>query len=189
MRRRIPDGHKPVTPHQHHRAIAQRFRKRIAQLVVANQHIRHAGNVPNFKYRRPCAQKSTHMINRAKRRAGHGVWNDLRGMAVDDGHDIGPRAINGRVNVPLDINGFPARVHRLSILVKFKNVAGRNQSRRHAAGHKKMTRIKVAAHADVPKAIEHFMVNQDMVGINEVFDKHCVACRGIRPRGLPCQRG
>ncbi len=160
-----------MAAHQHDGPVAERLGESVAELVVADQHIGHARRIANVEDGRAGAKKCAHVIDGAQDRPGHAEGDDRGRMAMNDGLHVRPRAINRRVDKPLEVHGTAARVERLAIPVELENIAGSDKRRRNAARQKESVGVLVVTRADVAEGIHHTLVGQDAVGVDEVFDE------------------
>ena len=92
-------------------------------------------------------------------------------MAVDDGIHIGAHFENFAVDEALQIGFAATLVDHVAVEVAGQDVVGLHQGRGHAAGNEKALRVGRVAHADVAKAVEHTLVDQDVVGQHQVVNE------------------
>src|SRR5206468_12687744 len=104
----------------------------------ADEQIGIAGDVAYFEQRGSLTQKPRHVENRAQRLLRYAERNHARGMAVDDGLDVGARAIDSGVNEAFEIDAPASRVERLAREVEGDHVVSPDKRRRHVAGEKKV---------------------------------------------------
>ena len=120
---RIAHGDRTVAAHQHDGPVAERFGEGVTELVVGDQHVGHACRIANLKDGRAGAKKCAHVIDRAQDRSGHAERDDRGRVAMHDRFYIGPRAVDRRVDEPLEVYGTAARVDRLAIPIELENIA------------------------------------------------------------------
>ena len=90
---------------------------------------------------------------------------------MNDGGDVGPGAIDFAVNEAFEIDRAPIRPHDRAVGVEFQDVRRLHQGRRHVAGEPKAIRTFGAAGAHMTEAVEHVLVEQDVIGVDEVIDQ------------------
>ena len=95
-------------------------------------------------------------------------------MAVHDRHHVLPLAEDLAVNEPLQIGRRAARHDRIAVEVELQHVLLGDQRRRHAAGQQKPIGSFRMPHADMAEAVDHALIEQDMVGIDQFADRRTI---------------
>ena len=106
-------------------------------------------------------------------------------MAVDDGDDVGPRAVDLAMNEALEIDAPVAGVDRLAVEIERQDVRRRDERGRHVAREQEVRGRAVVPDADVTEAVDDAFVVEDPIGDRELGDECGVGRRERRcgPRG------
>src|SRR5260370_20464649 len=140
-------------------------------MIIATQHVGHSGGVANIKDRRSRSEERAQVVDGTQGRAGHAEGDQRRRVAMHNSLNVGTRPINSRVNETLEVNGAPSRIDRRALQVEFENILSCDQTRRHAARQQKLCRVLLVANADVAETVEHALVVEDPISVDQILDK------------------
>src|SRR3546814_8887877 len=119
-----------------------------------------------------------HMKNGAQAlRFGDGQRQNGMRMAVNDSDHIRPCAVEFRMDEPFEIDAPLPAIHRLAIEGEFDDVVGAHLTRCHVARQKVAVLLFVVTDADMPERIDHALIEQDMIGRDEISDEGRVGKR------------
>jgi hypothetical protein len=131
-----------------------------------------AVHVADLENRRRVAEKSGHVKHRPEaRRRDDAERDDRRRMAVDDGADLRPGAIDLGVDEALEIDGTAIVAEGSGVEIEGHDIRFRHQPGRHVAGQQEGVFALVVAHADMAEAVDDALVEQDAVGGDEILDQ------------------
>src|SRR5437868_5555491 len=117
------------------------------------------------------AQKTAHVRNGAERHGFDGAErDDRRGVTVYDRMDVRPRTINFAVNESFQI-GTPIVVDEIAIQIERLDVVAADERRRHVSRKQEAIRLMRMTNADVAERIEHALVEQNVIRVDQVLDQ------------------
>ena len=91
---------------------------------------------------------------------------------MDDRIHVGTRLEDLAVQIPLAVDPTAIGVHRLAGLdIKLEKVLDCHQRGRHRARHEEPPRRTGGAHADMPEAVEHDLVDENSIGGDRLGEK------------------
>ena len=173
LAKRSADDCRSMTAHQNDVVAPAALRQSSSKSRIADQEIGGgACGVPNFEQRRFLADEAGHMEDRTKAsRLGNAERHDRVGMAVNDRHRVGTRAIDLRVDETLEVDGRSIGFHCCSVEVKFQDVVWGDLSWSHVASQQEPGWILIVADTDVPESIDYALVEQNVVGDDEIGEQ------------------
>jgi hypothetical protein len=96
---------------------------------------------------------------------------------VHDRNYIRTHSKNLTVDEALVVDASAPLIHGQTVLVELHDVVGGHQRRRAIARHQKMFRVLEGTDGDVPVAVEHVVVGEDVVGNHQIGDALLFAVR------------
>ena len=97
-------------------------------------------------------------------------------MAVHDGDHVGPRAVDLAVDEAFEIRARRVRLGRVAVEIELDDVGGGDERGRHAARDQEMVRVLRMACADMAEAVDHALLIEDVVGVDEIVEDGGVDC-------------
>ena len=92
-------------------------------------------------------------------------------MAVHDRHHVGPGAVDLAMDEALEIDAPGLAIARRAVQVELDDVAGLDGGGRHVARQQEMVRVLVVAHARMAEGVDHALVEQDVVGVDQILQQ------------------
>jgi hypothetical protein len=83
------------------------------------------------------------------------------------GLNIRPYTVDFAVNIPRTVDGIAGSFNELAIFVKFANAVGCNESGCSRSRLIKMLRITAATNTNVSKTIEHGLISENPIRVDE----------------------
>lgn len=116
-------------------------------------------------------------------------------MAVNHRHDIGAGAVNFAMDEALQIDFAAARGQWVSVKIEFKNIIRGDKGGRQVSGQEKAINRLVVADADMAEGVDDTVIEENMVGQNQILDKRGIGGRrrnrsnpGAGPSPIPHPR-
>jgi hypothetical protein len=150
------------------RFVAERLGQRAADLAIGHEHIGRAEFLADVEDRHAARQESRIVEHRPHRHFGHAERNDRRRMAVHDGHDIGTRAVDFRMDEALEEQCLAGFVDVIAIEIEFDNVGRCRQRRRERARHEEMLGICRMPHGDMAERVDDGLIGTNTACGGEV---------------------
>ena len=173
LAKRPADDCRSMTAHQNDVVAPAAVRQSSSKFRIADQEIGGgACGVPNFEQRRFLADEAGHMEDRTKAsRLGNAERHDRVGMAVNDRHRVGTRAIDLRVDETLEVDRRSIGFHCCSVEVEFQDVVLGDLSWSHVASQQEPGWVLIVADTDVAESIDYALVEQNVVGDDEIGEQ------------------
>ncbi len=161
---------------QHDRAGAQRLRQSRALLRRGQQHIGGPEPIARVEDRRRRCEEGGLVVDRPQRNAVRGERQDPGRVRIDDRVDVGTRLVDLAMEEALAIGHAATRIDRRAVEIERHDVVGGHLLGRYRFGQQVLRGILRMTGADVPEAVDHALVGQDVIGIDQIVDR-CLARR------------
>jgi len=163
----------PVSAHQDKLVLLEMFGQMTPELCISDQQIRSVtANLAQVEDRDLRAYKACHVHRRAQRNVLQDAEGDHGGrMTVHHRIDFRPAAIDLAVNEPLQVQALTRGHNRATLEVEQQDVLLGDLRGSDVARQKELLRILGIAHADVAKGIDDVLVEEDVVGRDQVLNE------------------